>query len=154
MKQGGGPRRGDESRSIEMQLLAIDSEQIGDGAEESTGRYAARSATRIIKFDEAVEFAHPSGHGAKTSVSFRFGLPSGAWPLTEARGGLQQQWPSSTQQAIAQTSDDLPASITGAERDPINKAITAPNARNLANEICRVPIIGGSSYTSNRLSLL
>src|SRR6185503_5728969 len=118
MKQRGGPHKGDESRSIEMRLLAIGSEPTGVGGEKPTEWYAARSAIRIIKFDEAVEFAHPSGHEAKTSVSFRLGLPSGIWPLTEARGGLQQQWPSSMQQAIEQTSDDLPASITGAERDP------------------------------------
>jgi hypothetical protein len=36
------------------------------------------------------------------------------------------------QQAIEQTSDDVVAKLIGAEMEPINKAITAQNARSLA----------------------
>jgi hypothetical protein len=66
---------------------------------------------------------------------------------------VQQQLPFSTQQAIEQTSCELPARPTGADRDPNNTAIAAHSARNLVNLHCWSLIIVGH-ITSGVLIML
>ncbi len=77
--------------------------------------------------------------------SLRSGRPDLAWPLTSARCGLQQHWPSLTQQLIEQTSDESVAREADAETGPARSATTSAAAfRYLIQSCC---FMYGRSYT-------
>jgi len=75
----------------------------------------------------------------------RSGRPDLVWPLTSARCGLQQHWPSLTQQLIEQTSDESVAREADAETGPARSAATSAAAfRYLIQSCC---FMYGRSYT-------
>jgi hypothetical protein len=68
----------------------------------------------VASLNGVVEFVQPSGQGETISDWLKAGPSPGVCPLTEARRGVQQQWPSSMQQTIAQTSGEALARPIGA----------------------------------------
>jgi hypothetical protein len=111
------------------------------GPEASARQLAGRVAFFVPGLNEAGELAQPSGHGSVISASVSAGFTSVACPLTEARRGVQQQWPSSTQQAIEHTSVESVASVMGAHANPNNIVMTAHSARSLADRCRRASVI-------------
>jgi hypothetical protein len=65
--------------------------------------------------------------------------------------GVQQQWPSDTQQSIEQASDGSKASATGAEAHPTTSIARAIAARSLLRKfLWRAAVVIGKRYSITR----
>ncbi len=84
---------------------------------------------------------HPSGQLFDDSTFAKPGFASRGFPLTDARAGLQQQYPSVMQQAIAQASSSVcAASVTGARVAPSKIAAAPMRARSLLSRFCNLSV--------------
>jgi hypothetical protein len=101
---------------------------------------SARGVT-FKESDRGPVAAQSSGQRAEAVAFSARSPPSGSFPSTKRRAGLQQQWPSSTQQVIEQMSDDWVASNAGAEKQPEASISARHAARSLTIRFCTVSAI-------------
>lgn len=125
----GGARVAKGANLREFAVTMSRCERINAGANSSRCGVAARCESRQDEEEVDRAVAQLSGQPVEICAELITSCPSVFSPWTRARRGVQQQWPSRTQQDIEQTSEDVAAIATGANR-PLRKTNKTAAARN------------------------
>lgn len=103
---------------------------------------AVRTNARDWIFSVEGGFVHPAGQGLDTSALAKVFSSFGNSPSAASRSRLQQQYPSATQQAIAQPLlSDPKANAAGVENEPTKSNSNANAARSFLIRITKIVFI-------------